>query len=127
MGDALSALMSSTRVSHISCQRHLNHNEIKDKIITTNSLDIYCLETSVVHFGGTVPTSHTCQDTCSHFTGTAWTEHIGAGCTIETSLIHMRLIITSYYLQTLYQELVKKGLHYNQQNDVLEQTNYDTS
>jgi hypothetical protein len=46
-----------TRVSHISCQRHLNDNEIKDKI-TTNSLDIYCLETSVVHFGGTVPTSH---------------------------------------------------------------------
>jgi hypothetical protein len=39
----------------------------------------------------------------------------------------MQLIITSYYLQTLYQELVKKGLHYDQQNDVLEQTNYDTS
>jgi hypothetical protein len=58
VGDALSALMSPTRVSYISCQRHLNHNEIKDKIITTNSLDIYCLETSVVHFGGTVPTSH---------------------------------------------------------------------
>jgi hypothetical protein len=32
--------------------------EIKDKITTTNSLDIYCLETRVVHFGGTVPTSH---------------------------------------------------------------------
>ncbi len=58
MGDALSELMSSTRVLYISCQRHLNHNEIKDKIITTNSLDIDCLETSVVHFGGTVPTSH---------------------------------------------------------------------
>jgi hypothetical protein len=55
----------------------------------------------------------------------AWTERIGAGCTIETSLIHLQLIITSYYLQTLYQELVKKGLHYNQQNDVLEQTNYE--
>jgi hypothetical protein len=34
VGDALSALMSSARVSYISCQRHLNHNEIKDKIIT---------------------------------------------------------------------------------------------